>query len=101
MLQARDERLRPIAAEFERALIELPVGSADETELKSGNERLAEIKRGYELVREDYPTWPIRTRLLRGLIAGAVLPYFATADPAIGYDATRIAQGGDRGWIWS
>jgi hypothetical protein len=75
MLTAREESLRPWADEFKRSIPEAVPSSQDDTDkIKANTERLAEIKRQYELLQETYPVWPIRAPALNRLLATSLLP---------------------------
>ena len=42
--------------------------------IKAKTERLVEIKRQYDLVRDTYPVWPLPDQTLKRLVATASLP---------------------------
>jgi hypothetical protein len=75
MLAAREEALRPWADEFRRSIPEVVPSSQDDADMiKANTERLAEIKRQYELLKETYLVWPIQTPVLKGLVVTSLLP---------------------------
>jgi hypothetical protein len=75
MLAAREEALRPWVDEFKRSIPEVVPSSQDDADkIKANTERLAGIKRQYELLKETYPVWPIQTPVLKGLVATSLLP---------------------------
>lgn len=75
MLAMRDESLKPWADEFQRSIPEaVPSAQDDAGKIKATTDRLAEIKRQYELLKESYPVWPIQTPALNRLVATSLLP---------------------------
>ena len=84
MTEARDRKLLGLAEEFLRAIPDKDVAFTVETPLiKESTERLSEIKKQYELVRETHPTWPIRFRQVNKLIALASTPLITTLLPVV------------------
>jgi len=79
LLHARDEILKPLADEFQRESSEsIPLGKNKARALKSKTDRLYEIKRQYELIRESFPEWPLDTNSLRNLVTTSILPLITT-----------------------
>jgi hypothetical protein len=75
MREARDRKLLVIADEFLKASANPPT--------KETTERLSGLKQQYELLRESYPTWPIRFGQVNRLVALASTPLITTALPTI------------------
>ena len=75
MQEARDETLKPLADEFEYAIADImPSSKQDANAIKAGTDRLAELKRRYELLQDTYPTWPLAIEQVRRLVATVSLP---------------------------
>src|SRR5215469_2979546 len=75
MQEARDETLKPLADEFQYAITDTMSSSKqDANAIKAGTDRLAELKRRYELLQETYPTWPLAIEQVRRLVATVSLP---------------------------
>jgi hypothetical protein len=75
MREARDETLKPLADEFEYAIADtMPSSRQDANAIKAGTDRLAELKRRYELLQDTYPTWPLAIEQVRRLVATVSLP---------------------------
>ena len=84
MKEARDATLQPLADEFQRAIAQaVPSAQDDAAAIKADTDRLSEIKRRYELLRDSFPIWPIRIQLLRSLVATAVLPLISSLIPLV------------------
>jgi hypothetical protein len=84
MREARDATLQPLADEFQRAIAQaVPSAQDDAAAIKASTDRLAEIKRRYELLRDSFPVWPMRTQPLRSLVATAVLPLISSLIPFV------------------
>ena len=84
MREARDATLQPLADEFQRAIAQaVPSAQDDAAAIKADTDRLAELKRRYELLRDSFPIWPIRIQLLRSLIATAILPLISSLIPLV------------------
>lgn len=79
LLRARDEILHPLADEFQlESSKQIPKGKSKARSLKSKTDRLYEIKRQYELIRESFPVWPLDTKSLRNLVTTSILPLITT-----------------------
>ena len=79
MLAARDEALAPLALEFLRSLpAALPSAHEGAATIKANTDRLAEIKRQYELLLDTFPVWPIRTTTLNRLALTSLLPLISS-----------------------
>jgi hypothetical protein len=75
LLEARQEAMLPLATEYLRATEQaLPVLEESAEAIKAKTERLVEIKRQYDLVRDTYPVWPLPDQTLKRLVATASLP---------------------------
>jgi hypothetical protein len=75
MVQARNELLRPLTDEYERALSETMLGAMGDTAaINEGTERLVALQKRYEQVRNSFPTWPVEIIQLRGLMTLLILP---------------------------
>jgi hypothetical protein len=84
MKKARDATLQPLADEFQRAIAQaVPSAQDDAAAIKADTDRLAELKRRYELLRDSFPIWPIRIQLLRSLVATAILPLISSLIPLV------------------
>lgn len=83
MLAAREAVLTPLADEYQR-MIPGASPSAQDTAgtIKDSTDRLAEIKRQYDLLRDTYPVWPIHGSVLSRLVATALLPVVTSLVPA-------------------
>jgi hypothetical protein len=71
MLEARGRLLSEISQEFER-VIRLPLGTGPDKERTGANpqastDTLEALQRREQVIREAFPTWPIRTRALQAL----------------------------------
>lgn len=79
MLRAREDALKPLANEYERAFSqERQHRKIKADALKSKTDHLVEIKRQYELIHDSFPLWPLRVGSLRSLLATSVLPAVST-----------------------
>jgi hypothetical protein len=87
MVQCRDSKLMTLAEEFLRAIPDkYPSPPIDTAMIKESTDRLAELKRPYELLKETYPTWPISFRQVKSLVAIMSAPFITTLLPyAIDY----------------
>jgi len=75
MQEACNETLKPLADEFQRAIAEtMQSTTQDANAIRAGTDRLAELKRRYELLQDTYPTWPIAVVQVRRLVATVSLP---------------------------
>jgi hypothetical protein len=84
MKEARDATLQPLADEFQRAIAQaVPSAQDDAVAIKADTDRLAELKRRYELLRDSFPIWPIRIQLLHSLVATAILPLISSLIPLV------------------
>lgn len=84
MKEARDATLQPLADEFQRAIAQAePSAQDDAAAIKAGTDRLAELKRRYEFLRDSFPVWPMRTQPLRSLVGTAVLPLISSLIPFV------------------
>jgi len=84
MKEARDATLQPLADEFQRAIAQaVPSAQDDAAAIKAGTDRLAELKRRYEFLRDSFPVWPMRIQPLRNLVATAVLPLISSLIPLV------------------
>lgn len=99
MRDARDRKLLIIAEEFLEATPDKSAVAPANPATKKTTERLSELKQQYELLRESYPTWPIRFRQVNRLVALASAPLITTALPTIinfltGFITSRLQQPG-------
>lgn len=73
MVQCRDSKLVTLAEEFLRAIPDkYPSPLIDTGMIKESTDRLAELKRPYELhelLKKTYPTWPISFPQVKSLVA--------------------------------
>lgn len=75
LLEAREDALKPLADEYLRASNEVRPGIEESAEdIKAKTDRLVEIKRQYELIRDTFPTWPLPDRTIKNLVATSSLP---------------------------
>jgi hypothetical protein len=75
MLKARDAALRPLADQFQQALVEIMPSPNDNAEvIKAGTDRLSELKHRYDLMRDLFPTWPLEIQEFGRLVATLSLP---------------------------
>ena len=75
MQEACDDTLKPLAYEFQQAIAETMASSKqDANAIKAGTDRLAELKRRYELLQDTYPTWPLAIVQVRRLVATVSIP---------------------------
>jgi hypothetical protein len=75
MQEACNETLKPLADEFEHAIADtMPSSKQDANAIKAGTDRLAELKRRYELLQDTYPTWPLAIVQVRRLVATVSIP---------------------------
>jgi hypothetical protein len=82
MIQYRDSKLMILAKEFLRAVPDnYPSTPIDTVTIKENTDRLAELKKSYELLKETYPTWPMSFRRVKSLIALASTPFITTFLP--------------------
>jgi len=75
MVRARDETLQPLADEFQQALMQsLSSAEYDMRTVVAGTRRLAALKQRYDLVRDTFPTWPLKINTVSRLVVTALLP---------------------------
>jgi hypothetical protein len=75
LLDARKEFLLPLAEEYLNTATQTIPAPDDTAEgIKVKTERLVEIKRQYELVRDTFPTWPLPDLTLKRLVTASSLP---------------------------
>jgi hypothetical protein len=75
LLEAREDALKPLADEYLRASGEVLPGVEESAgDIKAKTDRLLEIKRQYELIRDTFPTWPLPDRTIKNLVATSSLP---------------------------
>jgi hypothetical protein len=75
MVKARDALLKPLSAEFAKALDAPEAGARGEAEaVKNGTDYLEELQRRYKVIESTYPTWPVRKRRVTGLFSLAASP---------------------------
>jgi hypothetical protein len=75
MLDARERVLQPLAYEFKLVSAQGISLKSETTEaIVARTERLTEIKRQYELIRDTFPVWPLQVQPLRSLLATSFLP---------------------------
>jgi hypothetical protein len=75
MVRARDEALQPLAAEYQRTLMEsLSSGGAEVRSVVTETRRLVALKQRYDLARDSFPTWPLETSALSRLVVTIILP---------------------------
>jgi len=75
MVRARDEALRPLADEFQKALMQATLSiNEDTSSIQTNTDRLLEIKRCYDLVYSTFPTWPLKINAASRLVVTALLP---------------------------
>lgn len=75
LLDAREKVLAPLAEEFKLAAIQNSQLKDETTEtIKARTERLTEIKKQYELIRDTFPIWPLQVQPLRNLLATSIMP---------------------------
>jgi hypothetical protein len=79
LLEAREEALKPLADEFLHAMSQAEPSHEDDAQaIKAKTERLAEIKRQYEFLRDTFPTWPLQNNALNRLVATSGLPLISS-----------------------
>jgi hypothetical protein len=79
MQEARDRVLKSLADEFRQSIQRtMPSAQDDAAGVKVGTERLDEIKRRYDFLRDSFPAWPIQGFVSRGLVATSILPFLST-----------------------
>jgi hypothetical protein len=79
LLRAREDALKPLADEFQRASTPgKPSRNINVDAIKSKTDQLVEIKRQYELIRDSFPIWPLEIGSLRSLLATSILPAVST-----------------------
>jgi hypothetical protein len=84
MLQARNEHLQPLTEEYGRVLMETRPAADEETaQIVAGTERLSALKQRYELVRDNFPTWPLQIVEMRRLSVAFLLPALIALLPAL------------------
>lgn len=82
MIQYRDSKLMILAKEFLRAVPDRYTSAPiDTVTIKESTDRLAELKKSYELLKETYPTWPMSFRRVNSLVALASTPFITTFLP--------------------
>ncbi len=75
MVRARNEVLQPLAAEYQRTLVQsLLSGGADTRSVVAETRRLEALKQRYDLVRASFPTWPLETSALSRIGVTLILP---------------------------
>lgn len=75
LLDARQDVLLPLAEEYLHAAAQaMPAPGESAEDIKAKTERLVEIKRQYELVRDTFPIWPLPDQTLKRLVAVSSLP---------------------------
>ncbi len=75
MVKARDEALQPMVDEFQQALTVSMLSTQNDTRsVVAETRRLAALQQRYDLVRDTFPTWPLKINGLGRLIATVVLP---------------------------
>ncbi len=75
MVRARDETLQPLADEFQQALMQsLSSAEHDTRTVVAGTRRLAALKQRYDLVRDTFPTWPLKINTVSRLVVTALFP---------------------------
>lgn len=75
MINVRNAKLQPLADEFLQTVEQSTALSRDEiVAIKSTTDKLAELKRRYELLKAVFPVWPIDIGLLSRLVAVASIP---------------------------
>jgi uncharacterized MnhB-related membrane protein len=88
MVRARDEALKPMADEYQQALMQsLSSVEHDMRTVVAETRRLTALKQRYDLVRTTFPTWPLEISGLGRLVATVVLPVLL---PLI---SNRLAKG--------
>ena len=75
LLDVRQEALQPLADEYMHAAAQaMPASGESAEDIKAKTERLVEIKRQYELVRDTFPIWPLPDQTLKRLVTVSSLP---------------------------
>ena len=75
MVKARDEALQPMVDEFQQALTVCMLSTQNDTRsVVAETRRLAALQQRYDLVRDTFPTWPLKINGLGRLMATVVLP---------------------------
>lgn len=75
MQEARDASLQPLADQFRSTIFNtMPTQDEDAGAIKQGTDRLAELKRRYDLLQENFPVWPAQIQVIRRLTAAISLP---------------------------
>jgi hypothetical protein len=86
MQEARDNMLQPLVDAFHRTLAESAMSAKENAStIKSEMDRLAEVKRQYDWLKNMAPTWPVQLRSLRGLIITSVLPLLSSLVPLVDF----------------
>lgn len=76
--------LSQLAAEFMHATAESPLKPDDSTEaIKARTDRLMEIKRQYDFLKDIFPAWPIHINLLRSITITSILPLLPSLLPGV------------------
>jgi hypothetical protein len=84
MLGARDKVLRLLADDFRRAIEGMQsLDGKGAKEILEENERFAAIKSRYDLLRDNFPTWPMEIGQVRRLVATLTLPALISLVPYI------------------
>jgi hypothetical protein len=79
MQEALDNALLPLANQFQSTITgETPSSTDDASKIKQGTDRLAELKRRYDLLQETFPVWPIQIQQIRRIVATVSLPAVIT-----------------------
>jgi hypothetical protein len=84
MVKAREVVLQPLADEFQHTLLEMtPSPKDDANAIKTNTDRLLELKRRYDLVRDTFPTWPLEVQALGRAAAVVILPTLLAILPQV------------------
>jgi len=75
MLEARDRVLMPISERFEQLSLRPLPARAPSADLRESTDLLTELQRREQVIRDSYPTWPIRTTALRVAWLAVAAPY--------------------------
>jgi hypothetical protein len=86
MQDARNAALQPLADQFQATITTTtPSSSEDALEIKKGTDRMAELKRRYDLLEATFPIWPAQIQVVRRLLATvslpAILPFLSLLAP--------------------
>lgn len=84
MVKFRDRKLMILAEEFRRSIRDGHLATpADSVSIKLSTDRLAELKKSYELLKETYPVWPMSFGRMRSLVALTSAPLITTFFPQL------------------